>query len=249
MHGATRSPRIAASLPRAGMLVQALDNVVKQIPGNRRRACKPLNFPFPLRRSKDSARPEAGPAAASAARRGAFNLRAPRPAPMPMSTAAAPRAFARSLRDLRLALAQPLYLGLIVAQGVYVFLFLKELWHLVHDANSSTNRGSCCWCWGSSTWYDLQPAGDGDRGRLRDLRLAPGLQGHPDQPEWLSHVNASVLKVKLAMAIIGSPRSTCSRPSSPPARWEPVRQRGVHRSWPHTGRRRRAVAGRTHAPG
>jgi uncharacterized protein (TIGR00645 family) len=29
------------------------------------------------------------------------------------------------------------------------------------------------------------------------------LQGHPDQPEWLSHVNASVLKVKLATAIIG----------------------------------------------
>ncbi len=28
-------------------------------------------------------------------------------------------------------------------------------------------------------------------------------QGHPDQPEWLSHVNASVLKIKLAMAIIG----------------------------------------------
>ena len=29
------------------------------------------------------------------------------------------------------------------------------------------------------------------------------LEGHPDQPEWLSHVNATVLKVKLAMAIIG----------------------------------------------
>ena len=29
------------------------------------------------------------------------------------------------------------------------------------------------------------------------------LQKHPDQPEWLSHVNASVLKIKLAMAIIG----------------------------------------------
>jgi uncharacterized protein (TIGR00645 family) len=29
------------------------------------------------------------------------------------------------------------------------------------------------------------------------------LENHPDQPEWLSHVNASVLKVKLAMAIIG----------------------------------------------
>ena len=29
------------------------------------------------------------------------------------------------------------------------------------------------------------------------------LEGHPDQPEWLSHVNASILKVKLGMAIIG----------------------------------------------
>ncbi len=29
------------------------------------------------------------------------------------------------------------------------------------------------------------------------------LEGHPDQPEWLDHVNASVLKIKLAMAIIG----------------------------------------------
>ena len=29
------------------------------------------------------------------------------------------------------------------------------------------------------------------------------LKNHPDQPEWLSHVNANVLKVKLAMAIVG----------------------------------------------
>ena len=29
------------------------------------------------------------------------------------------------------------------------------------------------------------------------------LSDHPDQPEWLSHVNANVLKVKLAMAIVG----------------------------------------------
>jgi uncharacterized protein (TIGR00645 family) len=28
------------------------------------------------------------------------------------------------------------------------------------------------------------------------------LEGHPDEPEWLSHVNANVLKVKLATAII-----------------------------------------------
>ena len=30
-----------------------------------------------------------------------------------------------------------------------------------------------------------------------------GLDRHPDQPEWLGHVNASVLKVKLGLSIIG----------------------------------------------
>ncbi len=34
----------------------------------------------------------------------------------------------------------PLYLGLIVAQGVYVFLFLKELWHLIHSAPTLTEQ-------------------------------------------------------------------------------------------------------------
>ena len=29
------------------------------------------------------------------------------------------------------------------------------------------------------------------------------LKGHQDEPEWLSHVNAGVLKVKLASALIG----------------------------------------------
>ncbi|MBB5496576.1 YqhA family protein [Paraburkholderia sp. MM5384-R2] len=29
-----------------------------------------------------------------------------------------------------------------------------------------------------------------------------GLDGHPDEPEWLDHVNAGVLKVKLSMALI-----------------------------------------------
>ena len=98
----------------------------------------------------------------------------------------------------------PLYLGLIVAQFVYVILFLKELWHLVGarcdlqragdhaDRARPDRRGD-----------DLQPADHGDRRRLRDLRLAARAASHPDQPEWLSHVNASVLKIKLAMAIIG----------------------------------------------
>ena len=37
------------------------------------------------------------------------------------------------------------------------------------------------------------------RGPLHSL----GLDSHPDQPEWLGHVNASILKVKLALSIIG----------------------------------------------
>ena len=39
-------------------------------------------------------------------------------------------------------------------------------------------------------------------GGARKIAL-DGMELHIDQPEWLSHVNASVLKVKLAMAIIG----------------------------------------------
>ena len=54
------------------------------------------------------------------------------------------------------------------------------------------------------------------------------LERHPDKPEWLSHVNSGVLKVKLAMAIIGISRSTCCARSSRPAGW--VRRAGpLHR--------------------
>ncbi|PKM14930.1 MAG: TIGR00645 family protein [Gammaproteobacteria bacterium HGW-Gammaproteobacteria-2] len=98
----------------------------------------------------------------------------------------------------------PLYLGLIVAQGVYVFLFLKELWHLIHDA---VNLGE--------QQIMLIVLGLIDVVMISNLLVMVivggyetfvsrlGLERHPDQPEWLSHVNASVLKVKLAMAIIG----------------------------------------------
>ena len=98
----------------------------------------------------------------------------------------------------------PLYVGLIVAQAVYVLLFLKELWHLaVH-------------------WFDvteqqimLTVLGLIDVVMISNLLVMVivggyetfvsrlNLRGHPDEPEWLSHVNASALKIKLAMAIIG----------------------------------------------
>ena len=98
----------------------------------------------------------------------------------------------------------PLYLGLIVAQGVYVFLFLKELWHLIHDAAALSEQQIMLIVLGLidvvmiSNLLVMVIVG-GYETFVSRLRL----QGHPDQPEWLSHVNASVLKVKLAMAIIG----------------------------------------------
>ncbi|MBS0214868.1 MAG: TIGR00645 family protein [Proteobacteria bacterium] len=98
----------------------------------------------------------------------------------------------------------PLYLGLIVAQGVYVFLFMKELWHLIAHAVELNEQQIMLMVLGLidvvmiSNLLVMVIVG-GYETFVSRLRL----HGHPDQPEWLSHVNASVLKVKLAMAIIG----------------------------------------------
>jgi uncharacterized protein (TIGR00645 family) len=98
----------------------------------------------------------------------------------------------------------PLYLGLILAQCVYVFLFMKELAHLISDANILTEMGIMLLVLGLIDVVMIS--------NLLVMVIVGGyetfvsrlnLQNHPDQPEWLSHVNASVLKVKLAMAIIG----------------------------------------------
>jgi len=97
----------------------------------------------------------------------------------------------------------PLYLGLIVAQGVYVIHFTIELWHLVEKATSISEADIM-----------LRVLGLIDVVMIANLLVMVivggyetfisrmGLEGHPDQPEWLSHVNAAVLKVKLATAII-----------------------------------------------
>lgn len=100
----------------------------------------------------------------------------------------------------------PLYLGLIVAQGVYVYHFLIELWHLVTGATNHTL---------DEAGIMLVVLGLIDVVMISNLLIMVivggyetfisrmHLENHPDQPEWLDHVNASVLKVKLAMAIIG----------------------------------------------
>lgn len=98
----------------------------------------------------------------------------------------------------------PLYLGLIVAQCVYVVLFLKELWHLVLHAFDFSELQIMLLVLGLIDVVMIS--------NLLIMVIVGGyetfvsrleLEKHPDQPEWLSHVNASVLKIKLAMAIIG----------------------------------------------
>jgi uncharacterized protein (TIGR00645 family) len=120
----------------------------------------------------------------------------------------------------------PLYLGLIAAQGVYVFHFWVELVHLLEAAFGSQTALQALV---SSIGYkaDVQITALNETiimlvvlalidvvmiSNLLIMVIVGGyetfvsrmdLDGHPDQPEWLSHVNASVLKVKLATAIIG----------------------------------------------
>ena len=122
----------------------------------------------------------------------------------------------------------PLYLGLIVAQGIYVWLFWQELYYLVlaafgnadalaHilDAVTVAARDAVRPTKLNETVIMLVVLGLIDVVMISNLLIMVivggyetfvsrmNLQGHPDQPEWLSTVNASVLKVKLATAIIG----------------------------------------------
>ena len=101
-------------------------------------------------------------------------------------------------------LQAPLYFGLIVAQGVYVYRFMIELWHLLHDVHTLLE-----------TQVMMSVLGLIDVVMIANLLIMViiggyetfvsrlNLGGHPDQPEWLSHVNAGILKVKLATALIG----------------------------------------------
>jgi uncharacterized protein (TIGR00645 family) len=120
----------------------------------------------------------------------------------------------------------PLYLGLIAAQGVYVFHFWVELTHLLEAAfGNQTALQALVTSMGYKSDAPVTALNETiimlvvlaliDVVMISNLLIMVivggyetfvsrmDLDGHPDQPEWLSHVNASVLKVKLATAIIG----------------------------------------------
>jgi uncharacterized protein (TIGR00645 family) len=127
-----------------------------------------------------------------------------------MSLTPVPRQSAIALRPIPMLifgsrwLQLPLYVGLIIAQGVYVILFLKELWHLIQHSFDFSEQQIMLVVLGLIDVVMIS--------NLLVMVIVGGyetfvsrlnLEGHPDEPEWLSHVNASVLKIKLAMAIIG----------------------------------------------
>ncbi len=120
----------------------------------------------------------------------------------------------------------PLYLGLIAAQGVYVYHFWVELLHLLEAAfGNQTALQALVSSMGYQSEAPLTALNETlimlvvlaliDVVMISNLLIMVivggyetfvsrmHLQDHPDQPEWLDHVNASVLKVKLSTAIIG----------------------------------------------
>jgi uncharacterized protein (TIGR00645 family) len=149
----------------------------------------------------------------------------PNPPPQQQRTPASLSPIPRTIFASRW-LQLPLYLGLVIAQGVYVFHFLVELLHLVEAVfGSQTALQALVSSIGYKTDVTITALNETvimlvvlaliDVVMISNLLIMVivggyetfvsrmNLEGHPDQPEWLSHVNASVLKVKLATAIIG----------------------------------------------
>ena len=97
----------------------------------------------------------------------------------------------------------PLYFGLIVAQLVYVYVFMHELWHLVSHVTSL-----------SEVEVMLIVLGLIDAVMIANLLIMVIIGGyetfvsrlyiddHPDKPDWLNHVDASILKIKLSVSLI-----------------------------------------------
>ena len=97
----------------------------------------------------------------------------------------------------------PIYLGLIVVQAIYAYKFLKSLWHLVANLGVMNENAIML---AVLNLIDVVMIAN-----LLTMVLIGGYEtfvsrlrvdNHPDQPEWLNHVNASVLKVKLSMSMI-----------------------------------------------
>lgn len=129
--------------------------------------------------------------------------------PIERSTARGPGPASRTLAGFIFAsrwLQAPLYLGLIIAQAVYVVLFFVELWHLVENAIIEGHISETEVMLSVLALIDIVMIANllimviigGYETFVSKIRVT----GHHDEPDWLSHVNANLLKVKLAISII-----------------------------------------------
>lgn len=101
-------------------------------------------------------------------------------------------------------LQAPLYGGLIVTQAVYIYKFMGELYHLMHDMHTL-----------NETEFILIVLGLIDVVMVSNLLIMIIIGGyetfvsrlhlrdHPDMPEWLDHINANTMKIKLSTALVG----------------------------------------------
>ena len=103
-------------------------------------------------------------------------------------------------------LQAPLYIGLIAAQAVYAYKFLIELKNMFLIAMDGDVSGVMLMMSVLGLIDVVMVA------NLLAMVIIGGyetfvsrldLEGHPDQPDWLSHITPGNLKVKLCMAIIG----------------------------------------------
>lgn len=103
-------------------------------------------------------------------------------------------------------LQAPLYLGLIIAQAIYVILFFVELWHLLEKVVLTGTISETEVMLSVLALIDIVMIANllimviigGYETFVSKIRVS----GHHDEPDWLSHVNANLLKVKLAISII-----------------------------------------------
>lgn len=101
-------------------------------------------------------------------------------------------------------LQAPLYVGLISAQAFYVYRFILEVIHLFQHKNIAGEEEIML------TVLSLI-----DMVMISNLLIMVIVGGyetfvsrlkiddHPDMPEWLDHVNANTMKIKLSMALVG----------------------------------------------
>lgn len=122
----------------------------------------------------------------------------------PLSASNQVEAFFESIVFASRWIQAPLYAGLIVAELLYAYKFLIELWEMVVHIKQM-----------EETVFMLGVLGLIDVTMVANLLTMVVIGGyatfvskldleqHPDRPDWLTHVDPGTIKIKLAASLIG----------------------------------------------